>query len=263
MASFLNKVALITGASSGIGKGVALHLASLGCSLSLSGRNRDNLNDTRLKCLESSKGLVKEDQIIVVEGDLIDEANRINLVSKTLAHFGKIDILVNSAGIIAKGNVDVTPLDVWDKIMDVNVKSVFHLMQLTIPHLKKTKGNIVNVSSVNGLRAFAGVAAYCVSKSAVDQLTRNAALELAADGVRVNAVNPGVIVTDIHKRGGMNDQEYAAFLEKSKTTHPLGRPGTVDEVARAIRFLADNQDSSFITGVTLSVDGGRNLVCPR
>lgn len=263
MAQFLNKVAIVTGASSGIGKGVAMHLASLGCCLSLSGRNRDNLNETRLKCLESSNGLVKENQIIVVEGDLVDEINRVNLINKTIDHFGRLDVLVNSAGIIAKGTVEVTPPDVWDKVMDVNVKTVFHLTQLAIPHLKKTKGNIVNVSSVNGLRAFAGVAAYCVSKAALDQLTRNTALELAADAVRVNSVNPGVIITEIHKRGGMSDEEYAAFLEKSKTTHPLGRPGNVDEVARAVRFLADNQDSSFITGVTLSVDGGRNLVCPR
>ncbi|CAG2183157.1 unnamed protein product, partial [Oppiella nova] len=102
--------------------------------------------------------------------------------------------------------------------MNVNLRSVFHLMQLSIPHLRQTKGAIVNVSSVTGLRAFPGVLAYNLSKAGLDQLTRTAALELAADGVRVNAVNPGVIVTEVHKRGGMGDQEYEKFLEHSKTT---------------------------------------------
>lgn len=148
-------------------------------------------------------------------------------------------------------------------MLNINLRVVYLLTQLTIPHLKKTKGNIVNVSSVNGLRSFPGVAVYNVSKSALDQLTRCTALELAADGVRVNSVNPGVIATEIHKRGGMNDSEYKAFMERSKTTHPLGRPGNADEVANAIRFLADNRDASFITGVTLSVDGGRHLTCLR
>ena len=104
-------------------------------------------------------------------------------------------------------------------------------MQKALPSLIERRGNIVNVSSVTGLRAFPGVLAYCVSKAALDQLTRCASLELAAKGVRVNAVNPGVVVTEIHKRGGMNDEAYAAFLEHSKTTHPLGRTGRPEEIA--------------------------------
>lgn len=170
---------------------------------------------------------------------------------------------INNAGIIKKGTVETTSLADFDEVMNINVRSCYHLMQLAIPHLKLTKGNIVNVSSVNGLRSFAGVAVYNTSKASLDHLTRCAALELAPDGVRVNAVNPGVIVTEIHKRGGMNDQEYQAFLERSKTTHPLGRPGNPEEVAKAIQFLADDSQSSFITGVTLSVDGGRHLTCLR
>jgi len=96
----------------------------------------------------------------------------------------------------------------------------------------------------------------------VDQLTRSAALELALKGVRVNAVNPGVIITECHKRGGMSDEAYEKFLEHSKLTHAMGRPGTADEVAKAIGFLASD-DASFITGVTLPVDGGRSIMCPR
>lgn len=109
---------------------------------------------------------------------------------------------------------------------------------------------------------FPGVVAYCISKAAIDQLTRSTALELAPKGVRVNAVNPGVIITEVHKRGGMSEEAYAKFLEHSKTTHAMGRPGTADEVAKAIAFLASD-DASFITGVTLPVDGGRSVMCPR
>jgi NAD(P)-dependent dehydrogenase (short-subunit alcohol dehydrogenase family) len=122
--------------------------------------------------------------------------------------------------------------------------------------------NIVNLSSVTGLRAFPGVLAYCVSKAALDQLTRCSALELAAKGVRVNAVNPGVVVTQIHKRGGMNDDSYAAFLEHSKTTHPLGRVGRPEEIADLVLFLASDR-ATWITGATYSIDGGRAQTCAR
>src|ERR1044071_470645 len=145
-------------------------------------------------------------------------------------------------------------------MMNVNLRAVFQLMQLCVPHLIQTEGNIVNVSSVTGLRSFPGVLAYCVSKAALDQLTRCAALELAAKGVRVNAVNPGVVITDIHKRGGMNEEEYAAFLERSKQTHPLGRVGSPEEIADLVLFLASDQ-ASWITGATYSIDGGRAQTC--
>jgi NAD(P)-dependent dehydrogenase (short-subunit alcohol dehydrogenase family) len=171
-------------------------------------------------------------------------------------------VLVNAAGIISNGTIESTALDDWDAMMNVNLRSVFHLMQLSVPHLERRPGNVVNVSSVTGLRAFPGVLAYCVSKAGVDQLTRCAALELAPKGVRVNAVNPGVVVTDIHKRGGMAEEKYEAFLQHSKTTHPLGRVGAADEVAELILFLASDR-AAWITGATYSIDGGRAQTCAR
>jgi NAD(P)-dependent dehydrogenase (short-subunit alcohol dehydrogenase family) len=135
-------------------------------------------------------------------------------------------------------------------------------MQRALPTIIARRGNIVNVSSVTGLRAFPGVLAYCVSKAGLDQLTRCAALELAAKGVRVNAVNPGVVVTEIHKRGGMTEEEYDAFLEHSKATHPLGRVGQAREIAELIFFLASDR-ASWITGATYSIDGGRAQTCAR
>lgn len=259
MAKLQGKVTLITGASSGIGEATALHFASLGSWLSLTGRKADALNKVAADC--SSKGIPR-DKILVVTGDMSKEADVVAVVAKTLEHFGKIDILVNSAGILKNGSTEDTPLSVYDEVMNVNLRSVFHMMQLAIPHLKKTKGTIVNVSSVTGLRAFPNVVAYNLSKAGLDQLTRTAALELAADGVRVNAVNPGVIVTEVHKRGGMSEADYAKFLEHGKTTHAMGRVGKAEEVAHAIAFLASD-DASFITGQTLAIDGGRSIMCPR
>ena len=122
-------------------------------------------------------------------------------------------------------------------MMDINVRAPFRLIRAAVPALTASKGAVVNVSSVTGTRAFPGVAAYCVSKAAVDQLTRVAALDLAPDGVRVNAVNPGVVVTNLHRRGGMDEARYAEFLERSKATHPLGRPGDAEEIAGLIAFL--------------------------
>jgi NAD(P)-dependent dehydrogenase (short-subunit alcohol dehydrogenase family) len=176
--------------------------------------------------------------------------------------FGGIDIIVNAAGHISSGTIENTSLEAWDEMMNVNVRAAFQLMQKALPSLIERRGNIVNVSSVTGLRAFPGVLAYCVSKAAMDQLTRCASLELAAKGVRVNAVNPGVVVTEIHKRGGMSEEAYAAFLEHSKTTHPLGRTGRPEEIAALVLFLASDE-ASWITGATYSIDGGRAQTCAR
>lgn len=260
MSDLKGKVALVTGASSGIGAGTAVHLASLGCKLSITGRNKENLEKVAEQC--KAAGLEAQN-ILLTLGDLSKEDDAKNVIEKTLEHFKMLHILVNSAGILTTGTTETTSLESFDTIMKINVRSVFHLMQLAIPYLKQTKGNIVNVSSVTGPRAFPGVVGYCVSKAAIDQLTRVAALELASCNVRVNSVNPGVIVTEIHKRGGMSEEQYKQFLEHSKETHALGRPGTTDEVAKAIAFLASEDTASFITGVSLPIDGGRSQMCPR
>ena len=253
---FAEKIVLLTGATSGIGKACAFKFAAAGARLATVGRSEEALANLSSE-VETAGG-----KTIALRADLSIEPEAERVVAQTIDQFGGIDVLVNAAGHIANGTVENTSLEAWDDMLNINLRSVFILMQKATPTLIERKGNIVNVSSVTGLRAFPGVLAYCVSKAGVDQLTRCAALELAAKGVRVNAVNPGVVVTQIHRRGGMTAEEYAAFLERSKETHPLGRVGQPHEIAELIFFLASAR-ASWITGATYSIDGGRAQTCAR
>lgn len=253
---FTGKVAFVTGATSGIGQACAIAFAEAGANVVCVGRKEDALSELEQKIREiGSKPLT-------IRADVAREDEAERAVLHAINTFGGIDVLVNAAGHISSGTIENTSLTAWDDMMNVNVRAAFFLMQKAAPSLIDRRGNIVNVSSVTGLRAFPGVLAYCVSKAALDQLTRCASLELAAKGVRVNAVNPGVVVTQIHKRGGMSEEAYAAFLEHSKSTHPLGRTGRPEEVASLVLFLASD-DASWITGATYSIDGGRAQTCAR
>lgn len=250
------KVAIVTGASSGIGRATAKIFADNGFTVIGVGRNEKELSALG-KTVASGEGSIK-----IQLADVLEMTQVERIVSDTVDNHGRIDVLVNSAGIISNGTIETTVLDDWDKTMAVNLRSVFILSQKCVPHLIKTKGSIVNVSSVAGTRAFPGVLAYCVSKAAIDQLTRCSALELASKGVRVNAVNPGVVVTNLHKRSGMEDEAYGQFLEHSTTTHPMGRVGTPEEVGELIYYLA-SEKAGWITGATYEIDGGRGQTCAR
>ena len=250
-----SKKVIVTGASSGIGRATAERFLSEAAAVTLVGRRESALRDVASRHANGRNAFV-------IAADLSDEKQTEASIARAVDMMGGLDLLVNAAGILKAGRIEGTTLELWDEMMNINLRSVFHLMRLAVPHLEPSRGNIVNVSSVTGPRSFPGVLAYCVSKAAVDQLTRCAALELAAKGIRVNAVNPGVVVTELHRAGGMNDEAYAAFLEHSKTTHPLGRVGEPEEIADLIYFLASDR-AGWITGATVSIDGGRALTCAR
>jgi NAD(P)-dependent dehydrogenase (short-subunit alcohol dehydrogenase family) len=254
MGELTNRVAIVTGASSGIGRATAAAFSGAGAAVVLAARDENRLR----KVAQESKG-----KTLVVRTDVTQKGDCERLIAATMREFRKLDVLVNAAGIIKTGNIENTSLEDWDALFNINVRSVFYLMQLAVPHLIKSKGNIVNVSSVNGLRSFPGVLAYCSSKAALDHLTRCASLELASKGVRVNSVNPGVVRTELHKRGGMDEESYAKFIDhSSQDTHPLGRIGKPEEVADLILFLASDR-AAWITGANYSIDGGRANTCLR
>jgi len=253
---FDGKVVFVTGATSGIGRACATAFARQGAKIACVGRNAEALRDVSLEVNNLGS------EALSITADVAIDAEAEEAISQAVATLGGIDVLVNAAGHISNGTIENTTMKAWDEMMNVNVRAIFNLMQKALPSLIARRGNIVNVSSVTGLRAFPGVLAYCVSKAALDQLTRCSSLELAAKGVRVNAVNPGVVVTEIHKRGGMNTDAYAVFLEHSKTTHPLGRVGQPQEIADLVLFLASDR-AGWITGATYSIDGGRAQTCAR
>lgn len=182
--AFEGKVVIITGASSGIGAETAREFSKLGASLVLVGRNLENLQKVASECSSTEK-------ILTVQADVTKPEDGKRIVDEAIARFNSIDVLVNNAGILETGTIENTSLEQYDRVMDTNMRSIYNLTMLAVPHLIKSEGNVVNVSSVNGIRSFPGVLAYNISKAAVDQFTRCVALELAPKKVRVNSVNPG------------------------------------------------------------------------
>jgi NAD(P)-dependent dehydrogenase (short-subunit alcohol dehydrogenase family) len=253
---FASKVAVVTGASSGIGRAAAVGFAAAGAAVVAVGRDRTALDAV---LADAGKGGAPSIGVVadVTEADAPDE-----VIRQAVARFGGVDVLVNAAGILGTGMTEATSDEQWDRMMAVNVRAPFRLMRAAFPYLKERRGAVVNVSSVNGRRVFPNLAAYNTSKGALDHLTRCAAIEWASHGVRVNAVNPGVTVTNLHRRGGMDQENYAAFLVRARETHPLGRPGEASEIASLILFLASDQ-AAWITGETIAIDGGRHLTCAR
>ena len=254
--SFHGKAVIVTGATSGIGRAAAEGFGREGAAVVAVGRQDAVVADV-VGAVKSAGG-----RAVGCVADLTTADAPDRIIRAAVDGFGGLDVLVNAAGVIASGTMEATTDEVWDTMMAVNLRAPFRLMRAAAPHLAARKGSVVNVSSVNGLRSFPGVLAYCVSKAGVDHLTRCAALELAPLGVRVNAVNPGVTVTNLHRRSGMGEAQYAAFLERSKDTHPLGRPGQAAEIAALILFLASDR-AGWMTGETIPIDGGRHLTCAR
>jgi NAD(P)-dependent dehydrogenase (short-subunit alcohol dehydrogenase family) len=252
---FTDKVALVTGASSGIGRATARALGDEGAAVVLAGRRVERLE------AEAAAIRARGGRAATVAGDVREAAACARFVEQARASFGGLDLLVNAAGVIGSGGVLETDAAAWDRVMDSNLRSIHLMTRAASSELVSRHGAIVNLSSVAGPRPYANLLAYCVSKAGVDQYTRCAALDLAPHGVRVNAVNPGVVVTELHTVSNAVP-DYAAFLERSKTTHPLGRVGQPEEVAALILFLLSDE-CGWVTGSTVGIDGGRALASAR
>lgn len=252
---FAKRSILVTGASSGIGRAVALALGAEGACVGVAGRRNERLEETAA-AIRKGGG-----EALVLEGDVRDETVCVRFVNDCEKAIGPLHGLVNAAGVLGNGAVDTTTTAEWDRIMDSDLRSVFLMTRAAAESLKRAKGSVVNLSSVASNRPYAGLAAYCVAKAGLDMLTRCAALDLAPHGVRVNAVNPGVVVTELHTVTSAV-ADYPAFLERGKATHPIGRVGNVDEVAALILYLLSDE-AGWITGACMPIDGGRGLLSAR
>lgn len=247
--SFVNKIILITGASSGIGAHAAISLAQKGAHIVLVDRNNDRLRQVHERIVNDNLPTP-----LSIVADVTTDAERI--IRETIEHFNKLDVLINNAGIFLRSNIVNIDMADFDRIMCTNFRSAVEMTKLAVPHLEKTKGNILNVSSIAGIRMRRDSFVYGISKAAVNHLTKSCALDLAPKGIRVNAINPAAVRTSLYENNeGLTSQQANVYFEKFKHLYPAGRIGEVTDTTAAIEFLISDS-ASFLTGVLLAVDGG-------
>jgi len=263
LVNLAGKVAIVTGSSSGIGLSAAAILARLGAKVTLSGRNLEGLEEAKKACLTAG---AKESDICSVAGELTDENTRERLISETIKQFGKLDVLVNNAGVcptscLALGNAN---LQTFDKIFDLNVRALIDLTMKAVPELVKTKGNIVNISSVGGIRPVPGFIFYGMAKCSVEFFSRALAQELGPKGVRVNTIAPGAVRTNLPVSAGLSKEAAAGYYssESAKDKQVIGRVGEPEDLGNLIAFLASDA-ASFITGGNYVCDGGYLLAAQQ
>ena len=240
--------ALITGGGSGIGRAAAILFSAQGAQVSIMGRTSEKLEITAQMVREAGGSC------LTLKGDVSIESEAEESVKLAAKEMGGLDILFNNAGVYSCSSAADTGADLWDCIMEINLKGTFLVSKYAVHEMAQSGGGVViNNSSTLGIKPVANTAAYSAAKAAVVSLTRSMALEHAAQGIRVNCICPGVVDTPIHEE--MHGSNTSKFLEEMASFHPLGFVGTPEDIACAALFLA-SQEARWITGAILPVDGG-------
>ncbi len=250
MKRFKEKTIIVTGAGSDIGRATAIRFANEGANVVLVGRTTKTLEETARE-FPQDRTWIHTDNYLKMTCDISMQNQVQEIIKRVLEKFGRIDVLVNNSGQETQGEITELAVEDWKSAIDINLNGTFDMCQAAMPHLIATKGSIINVSSQSGLGGDWNMATYNAAKASVNNITRTLALDHGPDGVRVNAVNPGVTKTNITSAIQENEPKSNKFLAHC----PLGRLATPENIAAAITFLASD-DAAMITGVNLPVDGG-------
>ena len=248
-----DKVAIVTGSSKGIGEGIARVFSREGASVVVVCRTEE----AGLKMageLNASGG-----KAIFVQTDVTSSESIQNMIAKTIETFGQLDVLVNNAGYHISKNVEETSEEEWEFIQNTNLRSTFLCSKYAIPHLRKTRGNIINISSMVGQVGQPNAGAYSATKGGQIAMSKGMAIDFAPDGIRVNVICPGWIQTPLVEDWFSQQEDPEAARKYIYGQHPVGKIGTTEDCGRAALFLACNDDSDFVTGITLDIDGGVTL----